>query len=329
MQRRLEPGNKYDMHQGVDAAEQNPDLSWLLDRRLLVLIGKGGVGKTALSTALGLAARAAGKRVLLAEVRAPRRIPPLVDRTPVSDGPLELKEGLSWINLTAEAALETYAMRLLKLRAVYRAVFEQQAVRRFLRAVPGLSDILILGHLRHLLDEGRADLIVLDAPSTGPGALMLEAPQAVIETAPPGPLRDGASWIREVLVDPRATAVNLVVLTEELPVSEAIDLYHRLRDRIGVPLGALFVNRVLPDPFPPGSEEVIETLWGHELGRGVLHASRTYRARLGQQQAYLDRLRAGIALPTALLPEMCDEPFGPRPVAELGETFGRLLEVRR
>ena len=316
------------MHNAVDAAGQNPDLSWLLDRRLLVLIGKGGVGKTAMATALGLAAQAAGKRVLLAEVRAQRRIPPLVGLTPDSDGPLQLGEGLSWINFTAEAALETYALRLLKLRTVYRAVFEQQTVRRFLRAMPGLSEILILGHLRHLLDEGHADLVVLDAPSTGPGALMLETPQAVIETAPPGPLRDGASWIREVLVDPRATAVNLVVLAEELPVSEAIDLYHRLRDRVGVPLGAAFVNRILDAPFPPGSEEAIETLGGPELGHGVYQASLAYRERLKQQQTYLDRLRAGIALPIALLPEMCAEPFGPRPVAELGEAFRRLLEVR-
>jgi anion-transporting ArsA/GET3 family ATPase len=314
------------MHSGVSAAETQPDLSGLLDKRLLMLIGKGGVGKSSLTAALGLAARARGKRVLLAEVRAPRRLPSLLGKTVNSDGPLELEPGLSWINFTAETALEIYAMRLLKLRTVYRAVFEQKAVRRFLRVVPSLAEILILGHLRFLLDQNQVDLVVVDAPSTGPGALMLEAPQAVIETAPAGPLRDGAIWIRELLTDPEATAINLVVLAEDLPVSEAIDLYHRLRDRVGVPLGAVFANRLLPDPFGPGGEKLLGKLADDTSADQLVQTCRGYAGRLRLQRTYLDRLLAGVPLPVGHLPEIIDPPFDSDGLTRLAAVFEPMLE---
>ena len=145
---------------------QNPRPDWLR-KKLLVVMGKGGVGKTVTCAAMAHRAKRAGLRVLLAEVRAPRRLPGLFQQQVTHDGPLELAPGIDWINFTAQAALETYAMRLLKLRSVYRAVFEQRVVRRFLRALPSLAELLILGHLTFLIEEGQHDLVILDAPSTG------------------------------------------------------------------------------------------------------------------------------------------------------------------
>ncbi len=305
----------------MTSPEAKPDLAWMRKRRLLVLTGKGGVGKTVLAAGLGAALAGCGLRVLLAEVRSPRRIPPLFGVAASGNGPQVLADGLDWINFTPEAALEVYGMQLLKLRTVYRAVFEQQAVRRFLRVIPSLAEILMLGHLRDLVERDAADVVVLDAPSTGPGALMLEAPQAVIETAPPGPLRDGAVWIRELLADERACAVNLVVLAEELPVSEAIDLYHRLRDQVSVPLGVTLANRIFPDPFAQVPAEALEEVTGLPQAAHLAAARRSYAKRLGLQAGYLDRLAAGVPLPVVRLPEVTDQPAGVATVQALQRSF--------
>lgn len=282
----------------------NSPLATLLDSKLTIFTGKGGVGKTSLSTALALLAVKQGRRVLLAEVRSSRRIPPLFGIEAENDGPIELQDGLEWIHLTPAAALEVYALRLLRFRSVYRAVFEQRAVRRFLKAIPSLSEILVLGHLAFLVEDGRFDLVVLDAPSSGPGALMLAAPHEVMQGAPRGPLFSGAEWIQRLLTDKKRTTIHLVVTPEELPVSEAVDLHHRLKDELDLPLGAIFLNRTLEDPFPPRAEAVLEAAERHRLGSSLASSAALLRARLKLQEVYIDRLRAGVDLEATLLPEI-------------------------
>jgi hypothetical protein len=284
--------------------KENSLFSESLTRQLAVFTGKGGVGKTSVAAAYGLAASRAGKRVLLVEVRSPRRIPSLFELSPDENGPLSLHPGVSWINLTAETALETYAMTKLRLRSVYRAVFEQRMVRRFLRAIPSLAEILMLGHLAYLIESGEYDLAVVDAPSTGPGAQMLQAPRQVFESVSSGPLHDSVTWIHSLLADPLRTQIHIVVLPEELPVTEAVDLHHKIRDDLMLPMGFAFANRVLEDPFPTGSEDVYRLAGNFEVGRSLTDTSTLYRSRLRLQEAYLDRLRAGVDLPCILLPEV-------------------------
>lgn len=284
--------------------KENSPLATLQHGKLAIFTGKGGVGKTSLSAAFALCAVERGRRVLLAEVRSSRRIPPLFGIEAEQDGPLELQDRLDWIHLTPATALEVYAMRLLRFRSVYRAVFEQRAVRRFLKAIPSLAEILVLGHLAFLVEDGRYDLVVLDAPSSGPGALMLAAPREVMRGAPRGPLFNGAEWIQRLLADGRQTAIHLVVTPEELPVSEAVELHHRLKGELDLPLGAVFINRTLEDPFPPGSEAVLGAAGVHPLGRSLAGSAALLRARLDLQETYIDRLRAGVDLEAIPLPEI-------------------------
>jgi len=284
--------------------KENSPLAKLLDSQLAIFTGKGGVGKTSLSAAFALAAQKSGMRVLIAEVRSSRRIPPLFGIDAGSDGPVGLAEGLEWIHLTPETALEVYALRLLRFRSVYRAVFEQRAVRRFLRAIPSLAEILVLGHLAFLVEEKKHDLVILDAPSSGPGALMLAAPREVMRGAHRGPLTDGAEWIQKLLEDERRTTINLVVTPEELPVSEAVDLHHQLKDELNLPLGAVFLNRILQDPFPVRLTRAFQVAESNPLGNPLTGSAAILRARLRLQEAYIDRLRAGVDLKALLLPEV-------------------------
>jgi len=114
----------------------------LFDRKLLIFTGKGGVGKTSVSIGLAFHAASQGRRILLAEVRTSRRIPTILSKKFETDGPVELVKGVDWINLTPAVALKTYALRLLKWKSIYQAVFEQRAVRRFLEAIPALLQAL-------------------------------------------------------------------------------------------------------------------------------------------------------------------------------------------
>jgi len=286
----------------------NGIFSDVIQKRLVIVTGKGGVGKTTASTAFALAAARKNLSVLLAEIRAPRRIPPLFGVSADKDGPLRLGPGITWMNLTPDKALETYAMKLLRFRSVYRAVFEQRMVRRFLKAIPSLAEILMLGHLTHILESEQYDLAIVDAPSSGSGAQMLAAPREVTTTVSSGPLHDGARWINALLTDPSRCMINLVVLPEELPVTEAIELHHHLRDDLGLPLGLILANRILEDPFDPATRQIADSAESEEAGHPLIVASSLYRSRLKLQELYLDRLRAGVDLPTMLLPEVIRPP---------------------
>jgi len=301
--------------------KENRRLSNVGAKRLVFFTGKGGVGKTSVSAAFGLAAARAKKRVLLAEIRSPGKIPPLFGITPAGNGPLSLGPRLDWRNLTPADALQTYAMRMLKLRSVYRAVFEQRAVRRFLRAVPALSEILMLGHLAYLVEQGDYDLIVTDAPSSGPGALMFGAPRSVLESVSRGPLYDGAAWIQSLIADRDRCAVNIVVLPEELPVTESVDLYHRLKDDLGLPIGTLVANRTLDDPYDKQIENVCRIAAGIDIGRSLAESCRLHRMRLRLQEICLDRLRAGIDLPCVYLPEILNSTGDADTIEQISAAF--------
>jgi len=291
----------------VNYTDKMPGLSWMLSKRLLVITGKGGVGKSAICAALGKVAADHGRKVLLAEVRSMRRLPELFGLDANHDGPMKLGPNLMWINLKPESALEVYALKLLKLRTVYRAVFEQRTVRKFLRVVPSLAEILMLGYVVHMLEQGEADLIVMDAPSTGPGTLMLQAPGVVMETAPPGPLRQGAHWIQSLLGDREKCAVCIAVLAEELPVSEAIELFHTIRDEVSVPMGVCFANRLLVDPGVVPDVDLLNYLSNVKQCSVLKDTWYRYDAKVSLQNSYLDKLEAGVNLPLVKLPEIMDD----------------------
>jgi hypothetical protein len=124
--------------------------------------------------------------------------------------------------------------------------------------------------------------------------------------------------------------VSLVVLPEELPVVEAIGLFHRLRDDLDLPLGMLAVNRTLPDPFSGFAstdvQAVLEAACSHAQGRALGTAGALWRTRLRHQEAHLDRLRAGVDMPTLVLPEVIERPNGSSVVERLSEVLGASLQ---
>jgi anion-transporting ArsA/GET3 family ATPase len=286
--------------QKMHEARPQQDLNHLLDHRLIILIGKGGVGKTVVSTVLAMIAAKMGKRVLLGEVRS-EKIPRLFGQNPNTEGTHPLAPNLTWINLTTRSALETYVMQKIKIRAVYRAVFEHPMVRRFLRAVPSLSEILILGHICYFLEQESHDIFVLDAPSTGPGALMLQAPDAIYSTASPGPLKEGAQWIKTTIADREKTAIHLVTTPEELPVDESFALFRHFTEE-KMPLGSLIINRCIAKKRQM-APQLLDILANYTSSQAIKTAWDDYNSHVDSQKDQRQRLQ-GINLPGLIIPEV-------------------------
>ena len=210
-------------------------------RRFLFLTGKGGVGKTTVTAALALVLASQGKRVLCATCQAKDRLSTLLDGPPVGEQIIQLRSNIQAVNIQPEAALREYGQMVLRIRALYRAVFDNKLVASFFRATPGLYSWAMLGkawyHTTETLANGtpRFDVVLFDAPSTGHALDMLRGPKVIVDVAPPGLLRREALKAWSMFEDPVQSGVVLVTLPEEMPVTETFDLLEALDSEMRLP----------------------------------------------------------------------------------------------
>jgi len=227
-----------------------------MDRRFVLVTGKGGVGKSTVTALRAAASAAAGRRTLVCELNTKERIPGLFGRAPSGPRVTSIAENLWSVNIEPAAALEEYELMKLRFKAVYSLVFENPLVQRFVGMVPGMNDLLLLGkafnHERERIppgdDRGRLawDCVIIDAPATGHGVTFFRLPKVILEHVPVGNMHDEAKGMWDLLTDPRRTAVHLVTLPEELPVQETLELHATLATQLGMPMGALWLNQVPP-----------------------------------------------------------------------------------
>jgi len=299
----------------------------LLDRRLVIVTGKGGVGKSTISAALALIAARRGRRVLVCEVNAQERVAPLLGAPPAGAGIREALPGLSTVNVTPAQAMREYGLMVLRFRAIYDAVFENRLVRYFLQVVPSLAELVMLGKILHEVraeEQGRPrwDLVVVDAPSTGHAVQLLRVPAALLDTVPAGPLRRDAQWMRDLLVDARTTALALVTLPEEMPVNEAIDLDGQVRDLLGIARGGVLVNAVPEPRFAAGEEALLGELTTEAAPVGPAARAATILSRRAAQAArQIERLRGALDGPVSLLPLVASERWDRAAVERVAEAL--------
>jgi len=236
----------------------------LLDRRFLFVVGKGGVGKTTVATGLALAASRRDKKVLLALVNCKERVSQLLDTEPIGSEIVTVAENLDVVNMTPDAALEEYGVMILKVKAVFNAVFKNRLVRAFLKGTPGLEAWSMLGkafyHACPPKGEPDYDLVIVDAPATGHALDMLRVPFVIESVAPPGLLRRDAARAAEMFRDPERAGAVLVTLPEYMPASETIELADALANELEIPLLHLVINRVLNVLFAEKERPVLESL---------------------------------------------------------------------
>jgi anion-transporting ArsA/GET3 family ATPase len=243
------------------------------EKRLIFFAGKGGVGRTTLSAAIGLSHARRGRRTLILELGATEQIPALFGKKRSSGyQPQQLDPELPLYSchITPKAALEEYGLMKLKVKPLYRIVFENDAMRRMLEWVPGMDQLLIIGKIWYLeqerLEDGRPtyDRIIVDAPATGHGISLLKLPSVILQQVKSGPFARDTRPIREMLEDRTRTVVHLVSLPEELPMRESLDLAERVRDDLNIKIGRCFVNRVRPSK---ASQEASTCFWNVWVAR--------------------------------------------------------------
>ncbi|GAB5549077.1 MAG: ArsA family ATPase [Sandaracinaceae bacterium] len=305
----------------------------LFDREFLFVTGKGGVGKTTVSAAIALAAAKRGKRVLVAMCNAKERLSHLLEVDAIGTRNQRVAPNLEAVNMTPAVALEEYGLMVLKVRSVYKAIFENRFVAAVLRGTPGIEAWSMLGkayfHTEERDESGRPryDMVIVDGPATGHALDMLRVPQVICDVAPPGLLRNEAEKARALFRDRRRSAAVLVTLPEDMPANETIELHAALGGPdIAMPVGGLVVNSMLSKLFKSQERAPIAALPAKlqpgSSASALALAGRQRALREATQQDAIAKLKAQLPeLPRTMLPMLHVPEFRRSAVESLAACF--------
>jgi anion-transporting ArsA/GET3 family ATPase len=305
----------------------------VLEKRLIYVTGKGGVGKTTVSAALGLMAARRGKRTIVCEVAEQERISSTFGIGPVGYRETEVAPGLSAISMDPEQAKQEWLRYQLPSGTLARVLGHSRIFQYLSAAAPGLNELVTIGKLWELAQLERKtaaaspyDLVIVDAPASGHGLAMLRAPLTYADVARVGPIRRQALKIHSFLVDPAVTGVVVVALPEEMPVNETLELGERLRDEIDVGIDSVVVNGVYPERFTGDEARAMESLDGEGSAgaRAALRAALAEHHWAREQRNQLRRLRRGTDAKVATLPYL----FEPELSADELEQLSAELEKK-
>ncbi|HYH51405.1 MAG TPA: ArsA-related P-loop ATPase [Acidimicrobiia bacterium] len=218
---------------------------WCSSSRVIILAGKGGVGKTTTAAALSVAAARAGRKVLLVELEGKSGLSSMFGVANV-DHEHEVYPGLTVLPLAPDEALIEY-LETHGLKRISKRLASTGALDIVATAVPGMKEILVLGKVKSLQRAQAADVIVVDGPAAGHAVTFLLSPKGLLDAVRVGPVLTQAIDVSEMLADPDRAQVVLVTLPEETPVNETAETAEAILDRVGLTLGPVVVNGVYPD----------------------------------------------------------------------------------
>ena len=304
--------------------------------RLVIVAGKGGVGKTTVTAALARMASRAGRSTLIVEVEGKSGLAAAFDRPPLDYHESVLveadraQEEIRARTLTPDDALIEYLIDH-GLKRISRRLVNSGAVDVVATAVPGIKDILVLGKVKQLERNGSADLLILDAPAAGHAVSFLMSARGLLDAVRVGPIRTQAQDVLELLTDPTRCQVVLVTIPEETPVNEMIETAFALEDRVGVSLGPVVVNSLYPvldgldaDPDAVAQESGTSLRDGEA---GSLRAAAAFRKeRQALQAEQVERLREGLPLPQLHLPFLFTADLGLAEIDVLADALAKAVE---
>jgi anion-transporting ArsA/GET3 family ATPase len=304
----------------------------LLERRLIFVTGKGGVGKSTVATALGLLAARSGRRTIVAELASQNRVGQTFAQNAATFEEVELADGLFTISIDPESAMEEYLR--VKTGAIGQALGSSRLFQTFAMATPGMRELLSIGKVWELAQLQRRttgadvyDLVIVDSPAAGHGLGVLRTPRTFAEIARVGPIAHQAQKIAQTITDREFTSVMAVSTASEMPVSETLWLSDELRAD-GLALDAVIVNALYPDRFSDDECEQLERARARSrspLTSAALGAALSEHARARSQAEQHQRLRKGLGAdgpPLVTLPYLFAEEIGPTELELLADVLG-------
>lgn len=278
--------------------------------RVVIVAGKGGVGKTTVTAALAITAQRAGKSVLVVEVEGKSGLPSMFGAPALGYDEVDLDAGIRARFLTPDAALIDYLVSH-GMKRISKRLAASGALDVVATAVPGMKEILVLGKVKSLEESRVADLIIVDAPAAGHAVTFLLSARGLLDAVRVGPIRKQAQDVVSLISDPERCQVMLVTLAEETPVSEVVDTAFAIEDRAGVALGPVVVNGCftpLPVAVSANAGAILDD--AHACNRFVsqreaddlAHAAAFLEERQVLQHEQVQRLRERLPLPQIELP---------------------------
>lgn len=288
------------------------------------------MGKTTVAAATAVAAARSGLRVGLIELEGKSGLADLFGREPLGYDEIELAEGVTGRTITPDEALLEY-LRDHGLSRISKRLVSSGALELVATAVPGIRDILVLGRVKALERAGTFDLLVLDAPAAGHAITFLLSARGLVDAVSVGPINAQARDVLEMLTDEERCQVLLVTLPEETPVNELVDTAYHLEDRVGVALGPVVVNSLVPAIAGTEADpEAAAASAGVSLRPGeaeALRAAADFRhQRMALQAEQVDRLADALPLPQLHLPQLPVTDLGPDHLDRLAEALLAAIE---
>ena len=291
--------------------------------RLLIVAGKGGVGKTVVSAALARAAAMAGRSALIVEVEGKSGLPRMFGHPELGYDDLVLHKGggaeghaeVSARTITPDAALIEY-LEDHGLSRISKRLVSSGALDVVATAAPGIRDILVLGKVKQLQRAQAADVIILDAPAAGHAITFLRSAKGLMDAVKVGPINAQARDVLELLEDHDQCQVLLVTLPEETPVNELVETAFSLEDQVGVGLGPTVVNGLYEDydglatPAEQAAADADVSLLDGEAA-ALDEASEFRRHRIALQAEQVERLSEQLPLPQLAMPFLFESEIGP------------------
>jgi anion-transporting ArsA/GET3 family ATPase len=291
--------------------EESARVPELLDKRLVFVTGKGGVGKSTISIALGIAAAARGKRTIVCEIGGQETASRVFRRAEIGFHEVEVADNLWAISVDPDQSLREYLLLQLKVRAMRDMLVRSRIFNYLAAATPGLKELVTIGKIWELAQPDRRvkkaqdyDLVIVDAPATGHGIGFLQTPRTFAGIARVGPIHSQAQELDRFITDHESTGVAIVSLPEEMPVNETASLEESLTDDIGMAVDRVYMNALYPERFSKGDASELERALDDADGpaKAAVRAALSEFRRSRSQREQLQRLKKAVSSPVKTLP---------------------------
>jgi len=304
----------------VESMAKQTYLDWVLAHPFQVLIGKGGVGKSSLSAALGLVLARHGRKTVIIETDVKERMSQLFQVPPIGYREVEVYPNLFAKNVDPDSSMEEYVLRFVRLQAIYDTIFKKSFLKHWIKGMPGFREFVVLGKIWDMGQvtkgqRGHYDTIIVDSPATGHGLSLWALPRQTQNAVRVGPLARHAGLMGDYFTEKGRALYHVATLAEEMPYNETVELLGRMKGENPLPLGMLAVNAVHPPPVrpelrklfeevkdsPESVQGVAEVVGGADLARSVLSCAASQQIRADLNAHYLadyEKLsKASIGLP--------------------------------